>query len=364
MYVGMGARFLETNIRAMLSEETSTNRSLAGALDRIVLQGERDPIVFAFDHNGITLCAEKVEPAAAGLTLTEPRLLNGAQTLATFDRFLATHAEDGRLAAGRSRLGELSVLCKIITDADSDFILSVTLNNNRQNPVKPWNLHANDLIQLELQDKFIEELGIYYERQERAFAALSEEALGELEVKESRAIELLRLAQTFLAVDGDLEQMSRLQEVFEDETAYREVFHPRRLEADARAILLCYKIHLRLPRLIREIQERGEKKWAYLRRARNLVWALLAQALLNEPDLEGLKDRYGRKLGMEAGFTELLARLASTRVRLAIAAAVEEGPWAAALAEERYGFLRTNAVYDACFKVARERWSWTRKTLP
>ena len=27
----------------------------------------------------------------------------------------------------------------------------VTINNNRQNPVEPWNLHANDDIQLELQ---------------------------------------------------------------------------------------------------------------------------------------------------------------------------------------------------------------------
>jgi hypothetical protein len=364
MYKGMGARFLETNIRALLSGETATNRSLAAALDRIVLKGERDPLVFAFDHNGVTLCAEKAEAASGGLTLTEPRLLNGAQTLATFDRFLAQHAEDARLKERRAALEELAVLCKVITDAGSDFVLNVTLNNNRQNPVKPWNLHANDLIQLELQDKFLEELGVYYERQERAFAALSEDALEAMEVKESKAVELLRLAQTFLASDGDLEQMSRLQEVFEDETAYREVFHPKRLRADARAILLCYKIHLRLPRLIREIQERGEKKWAYLRRARNLVWALLAQAVLNEPDLDGLKDRYGRRLGMEPGFTELLARLASTRVRLAIAAAVEEGPWAAALVEERYGFLRTNAVYEACFKVARERWSWTRKTLP
>ncbi|MEK7477104.1 MAG: AIPR family protein [Candidatus Coatesbacteria bacterium] len=364
MFKGMGVRFLETNIRALLSGETATNRSLAAALERIVLTGDRDPLVFAFDHNGVTLCAEKAEAASGGLTLTEPRLLNGAQTLATFDRFLARWAGDGRLAVRRPQLEELTVLCKIITDAGSDFLLHVTLNNNRQNPVKPWNLHANDLIQLELQDKFAEELGVYYERQEKAFAALSEEALEGLEVKDTKALELLRLAQTFLAVDGDLEQMSRLQEVFEDEAAYREVFHPKRLQADARAILLCYKIHLRLPRLIRDIQERGEKKWAYLRRARNLVWALLAQGVLNEPDLEGLRAKYGLKLGMEAGFTDLLAGLATNRVRLAIAAAVEEGTWAAALAEERYGFLRTNAVYEACLKVAKDRWGWARKTLP
>jgi hypothetical protein len=56
---------------------------------------------------------------------------------------------------------------------------AVTINN-RQNPVKPWNLHANDMMQLELQDKFGDELGIYYQRPENVFANLSNEDLEEL----------------------------------------------------------------------------------------------------------------------------------------------------------------------------------------
>jgi hypothetical protein len=64
-------------------------------------------------------------------------------------------------------------LCKIISRAKDDFVTRVTINNNRQNPVEPWNLRANDTIQLELQDKFADELKLYYERQENAFDQLS-----------------------------------------------------------------------------------------------------------------------------------------------------------------------------------------------
>ena len=88
-------------------------------------------------------------------------------------------------------------------------MLEVAINNNRQNPVKPWNLHANDMIQLELQDKLREDLGLYYERQEQAFSNLTPEDLEEMEIQEGKALELLKLAQTFLASDGELDRMSR-----------------------------------------------------------------------------------------------------------------------------------------------------------
>ncbi len=87
----------------------------------------------------------------------------------------------------------------------------MAINNNRQNPVEPWNLHANDMIQLELQDKLREDVGLYYERQEKAFSNLRLEDLEEMEIKEGKAVELLKLAQTFLASDGELDRMTHLQ---------------------------------------------------------------------------------------------------------------------------------------------------------
>jgi hypothetical protein len=115
------------------------------------------------------------------------------------------------------------VVCRIITDAVPEFVTMVTINNNRQNPVDPWNLHANDMIQLEIQDKFRDDLGIYYGRQERAFENLSDEDLEEQGITEHRAIELTRLARTFLVSDGDIDKLTRFREVFEDDRIYGQV---------------------------------------------------------------------------------------------------------------------------------------------
>jgi len=363
MFKEMNYRFFERNIRASLSEETITNRYIHEALERLALKGEADPAVFAFDHNGVTLFAEKIDVEKGKFILTEPRLLNGAQTITTFDRFLKAHEVEFQDPARRAALEELSVMCKIITDAGSEFVLEVAINNNRQNPVKPWNLHANDMIQLEIQDKLREDLGLYYERQERAFSNLTPEDLEEMEIKEGKAVEMLKLAQTLLASDGELDRMSHLQEAFEDEKVYGRVFSAERLQADSRKVMLCYKVHFRLTRLIREIMEKGEKKYAYMRKARNLLWALLCQGILSDERLEEMADKHGKNLSVENDYVEWLAKLASAKARFLIAAVVDKEPYASKAADERYSFLRTKAVYDLCMDQAKKKFGWVPKRL-
>lgn len=364
MFKAMGPRFFEANIRSILSDDTPTNRSLLRAFEDVLITGTTDPLALAFDHNGVTLSAERVDEKDGRLILTEPRLLNGAQTVATWDRFLAARAADPRLADRAKALDELRVLTKIITDAGGAFLLRVTLNNNRQNPVKPWNLHANDLIQLELEDKFREELGLYYERQERSFAALEddEDAGAAPDAGGRRAVELVKLARTFLAADGDLAQMSRLTEVFERDDLYATVFARRRLATDARRIVLCYKIQFRLPRVLREIQERGAHKYVWIGKARNAVWALLCQGLLNDPELDAHAAAWGGSLNPEPAFTDHLVALGASKVRLALGGIVEERH-ALDVAHGKFPFLRTNALLDACLARAKDRFGWTRRSV-
>jgi hypothetical protein len=363
MFKEMSYRFFERNIRASLSEDAATNRSLYEALEKLILKGEADPAVFAFNHNGVTLFAEKIEVEKGKFILTEPRLLNGAQTITTFDRFLGSYRGDERLKTNEKALDELWVMCKIITDASNEFVLEVAINNNRQNPVKPWNLHANDMIQLELQDKLREDLGLYYERQEKAFSNLRLEDLEEMEIKEGKAVELLKLAQTYLASDGELDKMSRLQEVFEEEKDYNQVYSPERLQADSKKVILCYKVHYRLTRLIREIMEKGEKKYAYMRKARNLLWALLCQGILNDEKVEEFAGKYGRTLAIENEFVEWLAKIASTKARFLISAVVDKEPYASKAEDERYGFLKTKTVYDLCMDQGKKKFGWVPKRL-
>jgi hypothetical protein len=363
MYREMGERFFERNIRAALPEDEAVNRSIQQAIKRIVLDGKDDPRVFAFNHNGVTLFAEALTTLDGQFKITEPRLLNGAQTVTTFARFLKANEGNKLLAERRSELDRIHVMCRIITQASPEFVTMVTINNNRQNPVDPWNLHANDMIQLEIQDKFRDELGIYYERQERAFENLSDDELEEQGITEYKTIELTRLARTFLVSDGEIDKLTRFREVFEDDRVYNQVFNANRLRADARKIVLCYKVQFRLRRLVNDIVDKGANKYAYVQRARNLLWALLCQAILNDAKLEERAEDFGRGLSLEAQYTDWLSSFATTRCRFILSDLVADKTYASKAAEGNFSFMRTNAAYNRSMEIAYKRWKWVEKRL-
>jgi hypothetical protein len=114
---------------------------------------------------------------------------------------------------------------------------------------------------------------------------------------------------------SDIDKLSRFREVFEDDRIYSQVFSQSRLRADSRKIVLCYKIQFRLRRLVSDIVDKGANKYAYVQRARNLLWALLCQAVLNDPGLEQRAEDFGRRLSIEAQYTDWLSGLATTRCR-------------------------------------------------
>src|SRR5689334_1043739 len=188
MHTALGSKFFDHNIRYGLGESEAVNRAISKALRAIIIDKADDPSTFAFNHNGITLYAERMEEGAGGWKITAPRLLNGAQTVTTLKSF--RDANEGNREFSKKAYEGIKVLCKIITRAEQKFVTRVTINNNRQNPVEPWNLHANDDIQLELQDKFRDELGIYYERQENAAGVLEPEELEEQGIVEKGAIQM------------------------------------------------------------------------------------------------------------------------------------------------------------------------------
>jgi hypothetical protein len=364
MHRELEQRFFDSNIRYGLGEGEAVNRAISGALRQIILDQSEAPGVFAFNHNGITLFAEKVELFDGRCRLTAPRLLNGAQTVTTTAGFLEKNKENPRLAAGKEAYEAIRVLCKIISDADQRFVTRVTINNNRQNPVEPWNLHANDLIQLELQDKFRSDLGIYYERQENAFDQLSAEDLEEYGIKEeSRAIQMLKVTQTFLLTDGQISRLSEMRRVFEDDRAYDHVFRQGRLKADSRQILVCYKIQFHLRKFAQEIEQKGQNKYWFISRARNLLWALLCQGLLNHDDLEKLSERHGRSMAVALDYKEVLIWLATARVRLLLSDLMHDRDYADKVAEGNLSFLRSDRAFDKCMELAHRKWRWVHKKL-
>lgn len=361
MYRDMGSRFFERNIRYGLGENGYVNKSITKSFEKIVMEQE-DPGVFAFNHNGVTIAAQEVQCSGNRCRIVSPRLLNGAQTVTTFDAFCSEkNISEGTAEYDKYKqtLENIRVLCKFIIDATPDFITSVTINNNRQNPVAPWDLHANDEIQLQIQDKFRMELGIYYERQKNAFKDIDPDS--EEGITQKKEIKLLKLAQTLLVSDGELRLLGSLRDVFEEDELYEKVFNPSRLKADFREIILCYKIQFRLNRLIKEIVDKGPAKYWYLKKARNLLWALLCQAILNDDKLENLADNCGADMVMTNTFTDYLADLSSRRCRPLIAALEDKNRDKIDAAEVT--FLNNDTAFSFCMREAAERWGWRKRGL-
>ena len=364
MHRAVGPRFFDSNIRYGLGESEAVNRAIGRTLKSIVIDQIEEPSIFAFNHNGITLFAEQVQKEDSAWRLTAPRLLNGAQTVTTVKGFQEDNKDNPKLAQGRAAFDSIRVLCKVITNAAPKFVTRVTINNNRQNPVEPWNLHANDGIQLELQDKFRSDIGIYYERQENAFDQLSADDLEEYGITEdSKAIQMLKLTQTFVLTDGHLSRISEMRRIFEEDKLYDQVFRQARLKADARQVLLCYKIQFRLRKIANEIEQKGQNKYAFVHRARYLLWALISQGLLNSPNLEEESDSYGTAMTLPAGYTELLSQIATTRVRHLLSGLMALPAYKDKVAEGNYSFLRTDAAFEKCMESAYSKWGWVHKKL-
>ena len=365
IHKALGQTFFNRNIRAGLSPEKPTNVRIRQALSDIVIKRVVPPGAFAFNHNGITLAVEKVQFVEGGAVLKVPRLLNGAQTVTSLEKFLEDHSREIGLKGNSKILEEVYVLTKIIEyDPMSDFITLVTISNNQQNPVEPWNLRANDRIQCDLQDKFREELGIFYSRQENAFQKLLDSDLEEMGIEDLRDIRIKQLAQTFLASQGEIDRMSRLRDVFDNQKFYQEAFKESYLHSDAKRIIIAYKVGLVLNSPMEELSERAPAKLQYaVSKARNLVWSLLIQSLLNGSNLKDHLESYGCSLQRENDFRTLLRRISSSKVLPILRRVLSDDGYQKNIQQERYSFLRTNALFRRCMQDAFESYEWTRKSL-
>ena len=259
---------------------------------------------------------------------------------------------------------ELEVLVKVIDAAEGPFIVGVTICTNKQNPVDPWNLRASEQIQLDLADRFREELGIFYERQEKSWESYRLADLEEIEVDgNQKPIQIRPLAQTFLAVQGELDRMSRLGDVFEDEKVFRRTFPESYLRVDPRKIVLVYKIHLRRRALMRHLAEHKGPSFEFIQRGWNLVQALLVQALFNHKDLSSWLDRFGTTTSMETDYTEVLRSLLLSKVVPVIKRTASESPYAESLGEGKYAFLRTKAFFGKCMDQAENDYGWEKRSF-
>lgn len=367
IYGAMRQRFFERNIRAALSGDNVPNKKIRGAITDIVVNQKEDPSVFAFRHNGVTLAAEKVSLDGSVMTLRVPRLLNGAQTVSSVFRFCEENSDQLRRKDARQRLDQVQVLAKIVEDdPSSEFVVEVTIANNQQNPVPPWALRAMDRRQVDLADKFREEVGIFYSRQEGAFESLPETERNDLGIRDPRDIRIRPLAQTFLAVQGEIDKMSRLPDVFESKQMYESTFKTAYTlpTTDTHSIVLAYKVGLVLRSPMEKLRLLAPAKYdSAWPRAKNLVWALLVQAIFNDPKFQSDREQYGSSLAKERTFRDRLESLASSRIWPILREIFASPAYREKIELDRFDFLRTKEVYKRSMDIAYAKWKWSKRSL-
>ena len=374
MYKDLGERFFEKNIRSGLDDGSMTNDHIKGSLDRII-SGEEAAENFTLYHNGITLTAQRLESDGVQLRMVEPRVLNGAQTIKILKQFVDQHEKTRNKRKSKAKakknitstpsiqehLSKVKVLARVIKSNDHDFLKRVTINNNRQNPIMPWNLRANDLVQVGFEELFAK-LGIYYERRENAYKNLTDEDL-DAEGVEKGVIEIRKFAQTLLAMQCQIDRISETREVFENEIWYTDTFKERYLEVDPRKFVLLYKVQFRLPSVIREIKNAGSRYGYVSSKARNLLWCLSLQGLLNDPKFARYVENYGNSTGIEAGITDILKTMAVTKIRNILNDTFEEKKFQNNIAEGKVSFLGSKTALNSCMETAKARLGWEKMYL-
>ena len=300
------------------------------------------------------------------MTLHVQRLLNGAQTVSSVARFIEKSSDNPLLQKNRSHLGEIEVLAKIVEDDDlsGEFVTQITISNNQQNPVLPWALRAMDNRQVDLADKFRNELGIFYSRQEGAFENLTDDEREELGIEDSKDIRIRPLAQTFLAVQGDVYNMAHLPDVFESQTLYQDTFKSTYINSNARSIVLAYKVGLMMSGVTVRLRESLAQKYpAAVPKARNLTWALLIQALMNDKKFSVYVEDYGSKLVKEAALRDILKQLTGNRVAPLIRELFASPAYKDKVAQEKYDFLRATEAFKKAMTIAMDKYDWSKNSF-
>lgn len=149
------------NVRVAISiARSKVNRAIRDTF-------KENPKEFAFSNNGITMLCEKqhYDPGQKILTLDNPRVVNGSQTLHSI-RDVPNPSPNARVMV---RVIEIEP--PIGTELEEKIqkrkavINKIAVRSNQQNPIKNWDLASNDDFQLD-QFRFFRNKGFFYERRE------------------------------------------------------------------------------------------------------------------------------------------------------------------------------------------------------
>lgn len=158
------------NVRVAISiSRSKVNRAIRDTF-------KTSPKEFAFSNNGITMLCERqhYDPGQKVLTLDNPRVVNGSQTLHSI-RDVPNPSQNARVMV---RVIEIEPPSGDDLDRKilrrKEVINKIAVRSNQQNPIKNWDLASNDDFQLEL-FRFFRNKGFFYERRAREWGQRSRE---------------------------------------------------------------------------------------------------------------------------------------------------------------------------------------------
>ena len=132
-----------------------------------------NPAFFWYYNNGITgitrFMPDEIRNEAVSIPLTGLQIINGAQTVYAIYRAYENASEVKRLELDTQMLISL----RLFQSGGTDFDLNVTRFTNSQNPVTDRDFHANDEVQIRLQEESFN-TKVWYEKRQDEFRVLPE----------------------------------------------------------------------------------------------------------------------------------------------------------------------------------------------
>lgn len=197
----LDAALFEANVRDY-EGETGVNRSIQATLEH----EDRD-VDFWWLNNGVTIVADKVQPASKLLKLESPQVVNGLQTShEIFKRGRAAGFTENR-----------SVLVKVIQAAEDDVKDRIIQATNSQTTLGSSALRATDKVQRQIEEH-LKSQGLYYERRKNYYHNQS--------IPLNKLVSIDQMGQAVMACLVQVPHVARgeVSKIFEDEV-YHLVFN-------------------------------------------------------------------------------------------------------------------------------------------
>lgn len=362
MHKELGIIFLSRNIRAGISigKKTKTEPAvkMLATLNEITKDGSSiQPEHFTFYHNGVTLVVGEIKCDDKKMRFYSPKILNGAQTVTTLGFFEKENKSKVAL------LDNVFVMARVLeSHSPDDIVRHVTVANNQQNPIHPWNLCANDQIQNEWADFFKDSKGICYSRLENYFENLSDDEREEMGFTAESDIELRPFAQTLAALQGEIQLMSNAPLLFESEKNYKKIFNEKFLKSNPGLMVTLYKVKNCVKGVTDHLVDNSpEYLHPMINRGKNLIWSILLQAIMNDDSLEELVNDYGNDLRIPKEFRNSLYKIARIKVLPLFKDVVNREEYKEKIESEKLDFLRDRRLFSEIMDLARKKNKWEIK---